>query len=125
MTGEGLSEADAVAGGLTDVGVVQEPVDDLLTALMARSEPARVCPAQATHRRRPGSRNRRRVVAAVAPSQQREGADMDVNDRAVDHEPRDMTTLVVPAVGVVAILSELPRVGVLDAAGEPVSVISD
>ena len=27
LTGEGLGEADAVAAGLTDVGVVQQPVD--------------------------------------------------------------------------------------------------
>ncbi|MGB8383066.1 MAG: tyrosine-type recombinase/integrase [Dermatophilaceae bacterium] len=44
---------------------------------------------------------------------------------ATGHEPRDMTTLVVPAVGSVAIFGELPRVGVMDAAGEPVLVISD
>lgn len=50
---------------------------------------------------------------------------MESNDRAGDRESRDMTTLVVPAVGAVAILSELPRVGVVDAAGEPVSAIGD
>lgn len=51
---------------------------------------------------------------------------MEANDhRAENHEPRDMTTLVVPAVGVVALLDELPRVGVIDAAGEPVAAISD
>jgi hypothetical protein len=27
VSGQGLGQADAVAGGLTDVGVVQEPVD--------------------------------------------------------------------------------------------------
>jgi hypothetical protein len=27
LTGEGLAEADAVPGGLADVGVVEEPVD--------------------------------------------------------------------------------------------------
>ena len=27
MTGEGLREADAVSGGLADVGVVEQPVD--------------------------------------------------------------------------------------------------
>jgi len=50
---------------------------------------------------------------------------MEANDRADDHEPRDLTTLVVPTVGVVAMLDELPRVAVIDAAGEPVSAIGD
>lgn len=36
-----------------------------------------------------------------------------------------MTTLAVPAVGAVAILDELPRVDVIDAACESVSVIGD
>ncbi len=33
---------------------------------------------------------------------------MDANDRAEDHEPRDVSTLVVPKVGVVAMLGDLP-----------------
>jgi len=50
---------------------------------------------------------------------------MEANDRTGPDEPRDVTTLVVPDVGAVRILSELPKVGVIDAAGEPVLVISD
>jgi site-specific recombinase XerD len=59
------------------------------------------------------------------PDINHEGAGMDANDRAENHEPRDMTRLVVPTVGVVARLDELPGVGVIDAAGEPVWAISD
>lgn len=50
---------------------------------------------------------------------------MQASNRAETDQPRDMTTLVVPAVGVVALLDGLPGVGVIDAAGEPVSAISD
>lgn len=50
---------------------------------------------------------------------------MEANDRTGPDQPRDMTTLVVPAVGAVGILRDLPRVGVIDAAGEPVLVISE
>lgn len=104
--------------------MVEEPVDDLLTAPTAWSRRGWSCPALATHRRRLASRDRRRAAAAVAPPHEREGAEMEANDRAENHEPRNMTALVVPAVGVVGTLSELPRVGGIDAAGEPVLVIS-
>jgi integrase len=50
---------------------------------------------------------------------------VEANDWTGLDEPRDMTTLVVPAVGAVVRFGELPRVGVIDAAGEPVLVISD
>lgn len=49
---------------------------------------------------------------------------MDTNERT-DDGPRDMSTLVVPRVGVVATINGLPRVAVMDAAGEPVSAIRD
>ena len=47
LSGEGLGQADAVAGGLTDVGVVQEPVDGC-----GRDPP---CQAVVRHPGAPGS----------------------------------------------------------------------
>ena len=50
---------------------------------------------------------------------------MDINERTEDDVPRDVSMLAVPRVGVVATIDELPRVAVMDAAGEPVPAISD
>lgn len=58
-------------------------------------------------------------------SHQREGVDMEANDRPENHEPRDVSMLVVPSVGGVGVLGELPGVAVFDAAGEPVPAIGD
>jgi len=50
---------------------------------------------------------------------------MEANGRVEDHEPRDVSTVVVPTVGSVVTLDGLPRVAVIDAAGQQLSAIGD